>query len=216
MLWGESAFAVPVDLSRIEEAEFHMKRVLLFIVVTMFVVIPARAQSDYPKGELFVGYSHFSYDVNINNPFDSGGTTFFQQREGVHGVGFSGAANLTRSFGVVADFSYHRQTFNIPGGDLRFHTFNFLFGPRLTARGHRVEGFGHALVGGIQRKFDSFDSDVKLALGLGGGVDVKVTRGFAIRLVQLDYIPFRDVSPFTLKNGWRHNVRVQVGATFRF
>ena len=193
-----------------------MKRVLMFMAAVLFAAIPAHAQSDYPRGEVFVGYSHFSYDVNINNPFDTGGNPVFQQNEGVHGVGFSGAANLTRNFGVVADFSYHRKTFGVPGGDIRFHTFNFLFGPRLTARGHRVEGFAHALVGGIQRKFDDFDSNVNLALGLGGGVDVKVSHGFGIRLVQLDYIPFRDQNPFTLENEWRHNLRVQVGATLRF
>ena len=192
-----------------------MKRVLMLTTLALFAAIPATAQSNYPKGEVFVGYSHFFYDVNINNPFSTSGG-IFSQNEGVHGVGFSGAANLSKSFGVVADFSYHRKTFDIPGGDLRFHTFNFLFGPRLTARGHRVEGFAHALVGGLQRKFDSFDSDTKLALGFGGGVDVKVTRGFAIRLIQADYIPFRDENPFTLENEWRHNARLQVGATFRF
>ena len=71
-------------------------------------------------------------------------------------------------------------------------------------------------MGGIQRKFDNFDSDVDLALGVGGGVDVKVSHGFGIRLVQVDYIPFRDTNPFTLDKEWRDNVRIQVGATFRF
>ena len=193
-----------------------MKNVLMLIGAALLAAIPARAQSDYPRGEVFVGYSHFSYDVKINNPFDAGGNPVFQQNEGVHGIGFSGAANLTRNFGVVGDFSYHRKTFDVPGGDIRFHTFNFLFGPRVTARGDRVEGFAHALIGGIQRKFDSFDSDVNLALGVGGGVDVKVSHGFGIRLVQVDYIPFRDRNPFTLDNEWRNNVRVQVGATLRF
>ena len=206
----------PVDPSKNEEARFSMKKVFMLIALAMSAAIPASAQSDYPRGEIFVGYSHFSYDVNINNPFDTGGNPVFQQREGVHGVGFSGAANLTKNFGVVGDFSYHKKTFDVPGGDIPFHTFNFLFGPRVTARGDRVEGFAHFLVGGIQRKFDSFDSDVDLALGVGGGVDVKVSHGFGIRLVQVDYIPFRDRNVFTLDKEWRDNVRVQVGATFRF
>ncbi|MFY9573085.1 MAG: hypothetical protein WAV20_16925, partial [Blastocatellia bacterium] len=136
-------------------------------------------------------------------------------REGMHGVGFSVAGNVTKNFGVVGDFSYHKKEFEVFGPNIKFSTFNFLFGPRFTARGNRVEGFAHALVGGISRKLEDFDSDVDLALGAGGGVDIKVGRNFAVRLVQLDYIPFRDRDLFTGDKVWRHNLRVGAGVTFR-
>jgi hypothetical protein len=193
-----------------------MKRLLLLLFTSLLFVIPVHAQSDYPKAEVYVGYSHFSFDINVNNPFDTGDNPFIEQREGLHGVGFSVAGNLSRNFGVVGDFSYHRKEFEVFGPNIKFSTFNFLFGPRFTARGSRVEGFAHALVGGISRRVEDFDSDVDLALGAGGGVDVKLGRNFAIRAVQLDYIPFRDRNLFTGDKEWRHNLRVGAGITFCF
>ena len=193
-----------------------MKRLVMLPAVLLLAAISAYAQDEYPKVEVFGGYSHFSFDVHVNNPFDTGGNPFFEQREGMHGGAFSVAGNFSKNVGVVADFSYHKKSFDVPGGDIDFSSFNFLFGPRVTARGSSVEGFAHALIGGIRRKVESFDSDVDLALGFGGGVDVKVNKGFAIRLVQLDYIPVRDRDPVTLDKEWRHNLRVGVGATVRF
>jgi hypothetical protein len=193
-----------------------MKRLVFLFAAYLLATIPAFAQKDYPKAEVYAGYSFFSADININNPFDTGGNPFFREREGFHGVGFSGAVNLTRNFGAVADFSYHRKTFDVPGPDIKFTTFEFLFGPRITARGDRVEGFAHALIGGVRRKIEDFNSDVDLSLGVGGGVDLKASRNFGIRLFQLDYVPFRDRDPFTGDKEWRQNLRVGVGVTFRF
>lgn len=193
-----------------------MRRLLMLLCAPLLFAVPAHAQSDYPKAEVYAGYSHFSFDVRLNNPFEDDGIPFVEQREGLHGVGFSVAGNLTKNFGIVGDFSYHKKEFEVFGPNIKFSTFNFLFGPRVTARGNRVEGFAHALVGGISRKFEDFDSDVDFALGAGGGVDLKVGRSFAVRLVQVDYIPFRDRNLFTGEKEWRHNVRIGVGVTFRF
>src|SRR5262245_6954391 len=122
-----------------------MKRLVILFGAIMIAAVPARAQ-DYPRGEVYAGYSFFTADVNTNNPLSA------REREGFHGVGFSGAANLSKNFGIVADFSYHKKQFDVIGPNIDFSIFNFLFGPRFTARGHKVEAFGHFLVGGIRRK----------------------------------------------------------------
>ncbi|HJZ69214.1 MAG TPA: outer membrane beta-barrel protein [Blastocatellia bacterium] len=184
-----------------------MRKLMFTAAALLLAAIPAYAQRDYPKGEVYGGYSYFTADVNTNNPFSR------RERIGFHGFGFSGAANFTDNLGVVADFSYHKK--NLTGTGLDFSIFNFLFGPRFTVRGDRVEGFAHALVGGIRRRVETFSPDTDFALGAGGGMDVKVSRDFAIRVFQLDYIPFRDRNPFTGVVDWRHNLRVGVGATFR-
>jgi len=192
-----------------------MKRLLLLVSASLLLTPLAHAQSAYPKGEAYVGYSYFSFDTRINNPFATG-SPFVEQREGLHGVGFSGAYNLNKSLGVVADFSYHQKEVGVFGPNIKFSTFNFLFGPRFTARGKRVEGFVHVLVGGVQRKVEDFDSKVDFALGVGGGVDVKIGKNFAIRLAQVDYIPFRDRDFFTGEKEWRQNARIGAGLSFRF
>ena len=194
-----------------------MKKLLLLTTILFIASLPVHAQSDYPKVEIFGGYSHFSADINFDDPFDDDDEgDFFSQREGFHGVGFSVAGNFSRSFGVVADFSYHKKEIELPGPDIDFTTVAFLFGPRLTARGNHVEGFAHALVGGVRRQVEDFSSDTDLALGLGGGVDIKATDNFAVRIVQVDYLPFRDRVFLTGDKEWRHNLRVGVGVTFRW
>jgi opacity protein-like surface antigen len=193
-----------------------MKKYVMLFTFLFALSLPVYAQSDYPKFEVFGGYSYFSADVNFDDPFDNDGNDFFSQREGFHGGAFSLAGNLTRHFGVVADFSYHKREIELPGSDIDLSTFAFLFGPRVTARGHRVEGFAHALVGGVRRKVEDIATDTDLALGLGGGLDIKATNHFAVRLVQLDYLPFRDRNFFTGDKEWRHNLRVSAGATFRW
>ncbi len=194
-----------------------MKKFLLLTTILFIASLPVRAQSDHPKFEVFGGYSHFSADINFDDPFDDTDEgDFFSQREGFHGVGFSVAGNFSRHFGVVADFSYHKKEIELPGPDIDFTTFAFLFGPRVTVRGNRFEGFAHAMVGGVRRELEDFASDTDLALGLGGGIDIKVTDNFAVRAVQLDYLPFRDQDFLTGDKQWRHNLRVGVGVTFRW
>lgn len=193
-----------------------MKKCLMLFTFLFVASLPTYAQGDYPKFEVFGGYSYFSADINVDDPFDNNGVPFFSQREGVHGGAFSGAYNLSRHFGVVADFSYHKKTVEFPTFDVGISTFAYLFGPRVTARGHRVEGFAHALIGGVRRKIETVADDRNLAFGLGGGVDVKATDHFAIRVVQVDYLPFRETDFFTGDKSWRHNLRASVGATFRW
>lgn len=194
-----------------------MKKFMMIVAALFFAAIPARAQDTYPRAEIFGGYSYFSADISIDDPFDDDDAGLFNQREGIHGVGFSVAGNLSRSVGIVGDFSYHKREIEIPGGDdIDFSTFLFLVGPRLTERGNRVEGFVHALVGGVRRKVEDFDSDTNLALGFGGGLDVKVTDNVAIRVFQVDYLPFRERNPFTGDKEWSHNARFQIGATYKW
>jgi opacity protein-like surface antigen len=200
----------------IQEVVF-MKKVLSLICFILVAAIPIRAQDEYPKVEIFGGYSYLSAGIRFDDPFDDDAAGFFDEREGVHGFGFNIAGNFHRNVGIVADFSYHKRELEAPfGDDVDFSTFNFLFGPRFTARGDRVDGFVHTLIGGVRRKVEDFDSDTELAFGLGGGVDVKVTPNFGIRVIQLDYIPVRSRDIFTLDKDWDHNLRAQVGLTFKW
>jgi opacity protein-like surface antigen len=194
-----------------------MKRSLATAVAILLMAIAAHAQDDYPKAEIFGGYSYFSADISFDDPFDDDGEDFFDEREGVHGFGFSIAGNFHPNVGIVGDFSYHKRELEVPfGDDVDFSTFVFLFGPRFTARGERVEGFGQFLVGGVRRKVEDFDSNTDFALGIGGGLDIKVSDNFAVRAIQLDYIPVRGRNPIDLDREWEHNLRFQIGLTLRW
>jgi opacity protein-like surface antigen len=193
-----------------------MRKLMMCFAALLLAAIPANAQDSYPAAEIFGGYSYFSADIEIDDPFDDDDLGFFNDREGVHGIGFSITGNFHPNVGIVGDFSYHKRELDLPGPDIDFSTFVFLFGPRFTARGDRVDFFGHAMIGGVRRKVEDFESDTQLALGFGGGLDVKLTDSFAIRAIQADYIPTREREFFTGDKTWVHNARFQIGITYKW
>jgi opacity protein-like surface antigen len=125
------------------------------------------------KAELFGGYSW------------AGGN--------FHGWNSSVTGNVTRRFGIVADFSGHYGTEQ--GSILvKQNAHSFLFGPRYSFRGKRFTPFVYALLGVTRfhesatvfgQKFSASDSGFSSALG--GGLDVRVNDRVAIRAFQIDY-----------------------------
>src|ERR1051325_6105372 len=103
-----------------------MRKNLWVICLVLFACLPVAAQ-DTPKVEVFGGYSW------------AGGN--------FHGWNTSVTGNLSKSFGLVADFSGHY------GSELDGPIFvdedahSFLFGPRFSHRGKRLTPFAYALFG---------------------------------------------------------------------
>ena len=104
----------------------------------------------------------------------------------------------------------------------------FLFGPRFTKRSRYVSGFVQGLFGGLRmtdelaagilaEPFSTEDPTLELlsrkktafSMGLGGGFDINVGSGVAIRPFQVDYLPYR------LNGRWRHNFRYKAGVVLR-
>lgn len=203
-----------------------MRKFILPLAVLFLAAIPANAQDEYPSVEIFGGYSYLSVDVGADLDGDDDDDIFdIDDREGFHGFGVSIAGNISESFGIVGDFSYNRKDISeLTGLDSNANVSLFLFGPRFTARGNSVDGFVHAMVGVARQRVevevpgnDVEISETDLALGFGGGVDIKAGDRFAIRLFQLDYIPIHSEDPFEFdEKRWTHNFRFQIGAVFRF
>ena len=203
-----------------------MRKFILTFAVLFLAAIPVNAQDEYPSVEIFGGYSYLSVDVGADFDDDDDDDFFdIDNREGFHGFGVSIAGNISESFGIVGDFSYNRKEISdITGFDSNANVSLFLFGPRFTARGNSVDGFVHAMVGVARQRVEidllgeNFDiSETDLALGFGGGVDIRAGNSFAIRLFQLDYIPIHAEDPFEFDSKrWTHNFRFQIGAVLRF
>jgi opacity protein-like surface antigen len=189
----------------------------ILILFALFVLVgcsqSARAQ-DAPRAELFGGYSYLRV---------SPGSVL----EGAGGSGFttSLAGNLTRNFGLVAEFSRHSRSLdfsdviNQPGagaGGIRLRALTYLFGPRLTLRGGNLEPFAHALFGAANGRVEAIGigigeraSGTAFTFALGGGLDLKVRKTLAIRVGQLDYLRTR-TSDLGL-----NSVRYSTGLVFR-
>jgi hypothetical protein len=99
-----------------------------------------------------------------------------------------------------------------------YSTYQFMIGPSFSVPGERFSPFVHALFGGARtrseiliidtREHFEFSSGVRYAMAFGGGLDWNVVPFMGVRIVQIDYIPVREL------DSWRHNFRIQGGFLF--
>jgi hypothetical protein len=153
-----------------------MRRILFCAAFVAACALNARAQGsgDYPKVELYGGYSHARVESNAGtNTFSFGGpaTTvepcapegepffhtdfrrFFCERRGFDGFDASVTFNLSRHVGLKADVTGHYKSETFVDGDetnaVRERLHQFLFGVQFkeNSRGARLKPFAHALAG---------------------------------------------------------------------
>jgi opacity protein-like surface antigen len=190
----------------------QMKNLILVCAVLMTFSIAAGAQ-DYPKVEVFTGYSFIHTTVSLT---PTRGDSF-----NLNGGSASISFNPTAKLGLVADFGgYHGSpTIDFPTEQTRF---SFLFGPKVAMRSDKLMPFAHALFGGVHQSVEvtfpgiapttSSSSDSAFAMALGGGFDAKVGKKIAIRLFQVEYMftKFKDNI-----NNRQNGVRISAGIVFR-
>lgn len=149
-----------------------MRRIRVFLLLPLFVSL-AFAQQDFPRAEVFGGYSYLhidtqgvtgsSLDAECNALFGAGtcppGT--FQVHSGFNGWNAAAQVNANRLWGVKADFSGHYSTpvtlsssaiaylnsIGVTGLPPKANSFSYLFGPVVSQRFSKYTVFGHALFG---------------------------------------------------------------------
>ena len=150
-----------------------LKKAFYSLSLICLTFLPVMAQ-ETSKAEIFGGYSW------------SGGN--------FHGWNASVTGNITKRFGITADFSGHYGD-ELDGSILiKQDAHSFLFGPRYTFRRKRFSPFVYALFG-VTRFHESATiagqslsfSDTGFSSALGGGLDIKVNERVAIRAFQIDY-----------------------------
>lgn len=190
------------------------------------------------RGTLFGGYSllHSSNDLGST----SIGSSNFNLGGSLGGWEAQGTYNFTRHFGVTADFSGNSKQlagFSALGfsAGTREHMYDMLFGPTVTGYFGKSSVFGHALfgvalsslnagvtapiVGGFSAPLDSSNA---FAMAFGGGLDIGLSRHFAIRAAQVDFIRtnFNTLDSLTgLTTGTstnQNNFRYSGGVIWRF
>ena len=150
----------------------------------------------YSHLEVFGGYSYFRGDDSVNGSYNLNGwnSAFIQ--------------NINQRIGLVVDVSGQYGSPSAPLLDTqRNHT--FLFGPQFSFRAHpRFIPFAHGLFGFSHVNVGLagvFTSDIGLAYGFGGGMDVKISDKLSVRAGQVDYINIR------LSGVGTNNIRVSGG-----
>jgi len=149
---------------------------LLFAVVLMVAISGLALAQDFPKYEIFGGYSYLRSDLDNSKDLNLG-TSGMYRDEMAPGLNSAGnlngfdlqlAYNLNSWLGIKADFSYHfgNHDFNatIPysrftpdsdvigtiqqTGSMKVKDYAYLFGPQFTYRKHaKLQPYAHALFG---------------------------------------------------------------------
>ncbi len=187
----------------------------MLIAFIMLVGLPVQAQEDFPRSEIFGGYSYASVDSTLRNV----------DRKNAHGWALSLNGNVNKFFGVTFDMAGHYGSFTVPPSTARtdFRAFEFLFGPTVSARSDKVTGFAHFLLGPTRMSFETGRTTLtqtKFSMGIGGGVDFNVSKNVALRAIEVDYLPVRlgrsSDSVIPIQSAWSQNVRLKTGIVFKF
>lgn len=161
-----------------------------------------------------------SHEVNIAVTYnalhsDSNIGDFWQQ-----GGGIDLFAEFYRGLGITASLSGMR-TSNIHGSGVNMTTITEVFGPRYRWRtaSQKLSLFGEALLGESHASDSVFPSPSgavtefnTFALQIGGGADIRVSKRFAVRPIQVDWL--RTQFPNSATNV-QNNVRFAAGIVFK-
>jgi len=190
-----------------------MRTSLLVLLVVALLSFPLMAQ-DSSRWEAFGGYQY----LRLNNAFDSGTQ--------VNGQGWD--ASLTGRviwhLGMTADFSGAYKT--VQGVSTQFYTYTG--GPvvSLSFKG-RVKPFIHVLAGGTRGSLSATSGGGTGSVTLhglagfaGGGVDVKVKKNIAVRVIQADWLYYHFSGIAQINGGdsfnESNNLRFSAGVVYRF
>jgi opacity protein-like surface antigen len=190
-----------------------MGKIAFVLFILMLFASLAAAQIP-TSGNIFVGYSYENtnwsgLDSSLSRPNLSGWAASLEGKVFPH-------------LGIVTDFSGHygSQSFTEfpPAGpgpvtvNVTGHEWELMFGPRLSIPVGKLTPFAEALFG-VAHVHNGGDfpstANTSFATGLGGGLDYRLIKFFALRL-QVDYVRTRFYS--TKQN----NVRLSPGIVFRF
>ncbi len=151
-----------------------MRKLSILIVVVMISCGGSLfAQDDFPRAEVFGGFSLLNTDMGraLSVPIS------------FYGFQADIAFNLDDYFGVEADFGGQFKSED----DAKIHIYEYMFGPRVALRQEKTTLFLHVLWGGINVGGGSY-SNSGFAIEFGGGLDLNMNDRFALRVAQVDLI----------------------------
>lgn len=183
-----------------------MKRnfVVACAVLLLSLVAFGQERGEAPKAEIFGGYQYFHANSGVS------GLNGFN----LNGWNASASGFFSRNLGVTADFSGSYGTPSVLGVGVKTNFYTFLFGPTVRVpNSSRLTPFAHVLFGGGRISGSAFGvsvSSTDFTWAAGGGVDVNLSRNFAIRLGQADFLQSR------VAGSSQNNFRYSTGIVLKF
>lgn len=174
-----------------------------------------------PKWEFFGGYSVFQPGADVHALLPGGLLPVSSHLEpNPRGVGASLTYDFNRWLGITVDGSTHWGNNEIGLAkridDTGFS--NLSLGPKFTFRHHRVSPFLELLVGDHRLMPEPLHNIDKLGFMAGGGIDINLSRHFALRPLRADYVysNYRYGPSSSTAATQIRGVRLQAGVNFMF
>ena len=169
----------------------------------------ARGQLQAQHQEVDLAITYSAEHSNLTS-----GGNFWRQ-----GGGAELSAEVFRGFGIAANVTgTHIKDIN--NSNVPLTTVTATFGPRYTWSRKKLAVFGQGLIGESRGTDGVFPSSTgalsewnSFALQVGGGIDLRIDRHFAVRPIQADWIRTQFPNGGT---NVQNNLRLGAGIVFRF
>jgi outer membrane protein OmpA-like peptidoglycan-associated protein len=174
------------DLSRV------LAMLAPMIVALCLFGTPAAAQDQpAPKWEIFGGYSFLYPNATVHGVLPLGVLPLSSNLESnPRGGGASVTYNFNRWAGITLDASKEWSAGEVGVAkridDAGFS--NVSLGPKFTYRTEHLSPFVEVLLGEHHLSPDAFHDVTKLGFMVGAGLDLNLSRHFALRLIRADYV----------------------------
>ena len=204
----------------------HLARRFAILAATIavactFATLAAAQEQPPPKWELFGGYSFFYPNADVNGQLPGALLPLSSNLESnPRGIGGSVTYDFNRWLGISFDTSDYwgsgettvAKTIDDAGSN------NFSIGPKVTFRHHRFSPFLEVLVGDHRLSPEAFHSVNKLGVMFGGGLDLNLSRHFALRLIRADFVisDYRYGAPAVTPSTDIRGLRAETGVVFMF
>jgi len=182
--------------------EMKIRSALVLGMVLLFG--SAAFAQDYPKLETSPAFMYIrtpvSFTIPLGAPEGVAGTSF-NESFNCAGGGGTIAYNVSSVVGIAADLGgckYFGNTVPALSAKLNGSDFTYMFGPRFTYRNSsKLQPFFEVNFGGNRLSLSCNNSTPcsgttysknAFALTVGGGFDVKLSKKFALRLIQAEYL----------------------------
>ena len=207
-------------------SHFHCGRVavMLWAMIALLCslgTLAAAQDQPAPKWELYGGYSAFYPGCDVHGLLPGALTPVAScLKWDPRGAGATVTYDFNRWFGLTVDSSgqWGSGQSGVAARIDQVEFFNLSAGPKITFRTHYFSPFLEVLGGEHRLASEVFGNDREVGFMAGGGLDLNLTRHFAVRLFRADFV-YSDhqygpssIVPATDVRG----VRLQSGLVFMF
>jgi len=187
---------------------------LLMLTVVLLSAVTLAQDVETPKYEIFAGYQWLHPGGTVPTPFGNyNAPTGMKLPDMPAGFGTAFTYNFQKYFGLEGDFGHNWDNYET----------TLSTGPKLTVRTGEANYFLHTLLSYNRLGVNGLPNANGIGAILGGGMDLKVTRMFSLRIFEADYVwarqnyasvvssAFPDLRRVTLEG-----VRLRTGLVFNF